>query len=258
MKRSLALLVLILVCATASAFVGMQSDAPALDSTVSPNTLITFVFKPFVNDVDERDVTIDFTAAPATIETIQSEQLTCTTSGSTAHCTRALFPKNTVGLPIKLGVRMPATGGRIIVAATIRAASGATYTWSPWVNVASPFYVTNTASDGAGSFRDAITRANAACLDRQPCEIDFQISGSGPFTIDLNTGLPAITAMRIAIDGKKQIILDGRGLQSAGLTITSEVITLSGFTIQNWGGPGVQLNNTSRTSPRAQIADCVL
>ena len=40
-----------------SAFVGMQSDAPALDSTVSPNTLITFVFKPFVNDVDERDVT---------------------------------------------------------------------------------------------------------------------------------------------------------------------------------------------------------
>ena len=90
MRRFLPILVLILVSSAASAFVGMQSDAPALDSTVSPNTLITFVFKPFVNDVDERDVTIDFTAAPATIETIQSEQFTCTKSGSTAHCARAL------------------------------------------------------------------------------------------------------------------------------------------------------------------------
>src|ERR1700736_4042214 len=113
MKRLLALLVLILVSSVASAFVGMQSDAPPLDSVVSPGTLITFIFKPFVNDVDEHDVTVDFTAAPATIESIASEQFTCTASGSTAHCTRALFPKNTVGLPIKLGVRMPPTGGRI-------------------------------------------------------------------------------------------------------------------------------------------------
>src|SRR5260221_11107667 len=163
MKRPLALMVLILVSSAASAFVGMQSDTPQLDSTVSPGTLITFAFKPFVNNVDEHDVVVDFTAAPATIESIESSQFACTFSGSTAHCTRALFPKDTVGLPIKLGVRMPPTGGRITVASKITAASGATYTWSPWVNVASPFYVTNTASDGAGSFRDAITRANAGC-----------------------------------------------------------------------------------------------
>src|SRR6266850_7929782 len=107
MPKSVSILVLILVCSTASAFVGMQSDAPALDSVVSPNTLITFSFKPFVNDVDEHDVTVDFTAAPATIESIESSQFACTFGGSTAHCTRALFPKNTVGAPIKLGVRMP-------------------------------------------------------------------------------------------------------------------------------------------------------
>jgi parallel beta-helix repeat protein len=251
MKQSLALLVLILASSGASASVGMQSDAPRLDSVVSPGTLITFVFKPFVNSVDEHDVVIDFAAAPATIESIESQQFTCTASGSTARCTRALFPKDTVGVPIKLGVRMPSTGGRITVAAKITAASGSTYTWSPWVNVASPFFVTNTNSGGERSFRDAITRANAACLDRQPCEIDFQISG----TINLDTPLPAISAKRVAIDGKKQITLDGRGLQSPGLTINSEEITLSGFTIVNWGGAGILLLTSPRTSLRATIAD---
>src|SRR5436305_15306091 len=123
MRRILPLLVLILVSSAASAFVGMQSDAPALDSTVSPNTLITFVFKPIVNDVDERDVTIDLTAAPATIETIQSEQFTCTKSGTTAHCARALFPKNTVGMPIKIGARNPAFGVRLTAASKITDAS---------------------------------------------------------------------------------------------------------------------------------------
>jgi parallel beta-helix repeat protein len=259
MKRSLAVLVLILMSSAASAFVGMLSRAPRLDSVVSPGTLVTFIFEPFDNDVDEHDVTIDFTAAPATIESIESQEFACTASGSAAHCTRALFPKNTVGLPIKLGVRMPSTGGRITVNSRITAASGATYTWSPWVLVASPFYVTNTASDGAGSFRDAITRANAVCLVRQePCEIDFQIPGAGPFTFSPDRGLPAITARKVAIRGEKQIILDGSGLQSPGLAITSEEIELSGFTIQNWGGPGILLGASPQSSPRAEIADSVL
>ena len=238
MKRSLPIFILILVSSAASAFVGMQSDAPNLDSTVSPGTLITFIFKPFVNDVDEHDVVIDFTAAPATIESIESQQFQCTASGTTARCTRALFPKNTVGLPIKLGVRMPPTGGRIIVSAKISAASGATYTWSPWVNVASPFYVTNLGSDGPGSFRDAITRANAACSDRhQPCEIDFETFGA----INLDTPLPVLGAKKIAIDGKKQIILDGHGVDTHGLTYSGEDLTLTGFTIENWGGAGILL-----------------
>jgi parallel beta-helix repeat protein len=250
MKRSLPLLVLILVSSAASAFVGMQSDAPQLDSVVSPGTLVTFIFKPFVNDVDEHDVTIDFTAAPATIESIDSSQFACTFSGSTAHCTRALFPKNTVGLPIKLGVRMPPTGGRVTVAATIKAASGATYTWPPWVLVAKPFYVTNTASDGAGSFRDAITRANAGCPNRQnPCEIDFQVSGE----INLDTPLPAITANRVAIVPENQIILDGRGFESPGLTVKSEDLRLSGFKIVNWGGAGILLLGERGTISESEI-----
>src|SRR5881397_2631756 len=89
MKRALPIFILILVSSAASAFVGMHSDAPNLDSTVSPGTLITFIFKPFVNDVDEHDVVIDFTAAPAPIESIESQQFQCTASGTTARCTRA-------------------------------------------------------------------------------------------------------------------------------------------------------------------------
>ena len=251
MKRSLSLLILILVCSSASAYVGMQSNGPELDSTVSPGTLITFSFIPFVNDIDETNVVIDFTATPAVIESIQpSAQFQCTVSGTTARCTRALFPKNTVGLPIKLGVRMPPTGGRITVSAKISAASGNTYTWSPWVNVASPFYVTNMNSDGAGSFRDAILRANAVCSDRHaPCEIDFQTFG----TINLDTPLPVLGAKKIAIDGKKQIILDGHGLDGHGLTYNGDDLTLFGFTIENWGGAGIFV-----TSGHAQVADSEL
>ena len=250
MRKALPILVLILVCSSASAYVGMQSDAPDLDSTVSPGTLVTFLFKPFVNDVDETNVVIDFTATPAVIESIQSEQFQCTISGTTARCTRDFFPKDTVGLQIKLGVRMPPTGGRITVSAKISAASGNTYTWSPWVNVASPFYVTNLNSDGAGSFRDAITRANATCSDRNaPCEIDFQAFG----TINLDAPLPVLGAKAIAIDGKKQIILDGHGLDGHGLVYSGERLTLSGFTIENWGGAGIFL-----TAGRANIFDTEL
>jgi parallel beta-helix repeat protein len=107
--------------------------------------------------------------------------------------------------------------------------------------------VTNTASDGAGSFRDAITRANASCPNRQnPCEIDFQVSGE----INLDSPLPAITANRVAIVPENQIILDGQGLESHGLTVRSEDLKLSRFKIVNWGGAGILL-----LGERAQIFD---
>src|SRR5205823_5056992 len=114
----------------------------------------------------------------------------------------------------------------------------------------SPFYVTNLSSDGAGSFRDAILRANASCPDRhQPCEIDFQTFG----TINLDTPLPVLGAKKIAIDGKKQIILDGRGLDAHGLTYNGDDLTLIGFTIENWGGAGILL-----TAGHADISDSEL
>ena len=250
MRKAFPILALILVCSSASGYVGMQSDGPELDSTVSPGTLITFLFKPFVNDIDETNVVIDFTAAPAVIESIQSEQFQCTVSGTTARCTRDFFPKNTVGQLIKIGVRMPPTGGRVTVSSKISAASGNSSTWSPWVNVASPFYVTNLNSDGLGSFRFAIASANGFCSDRHaPCEIDFQTFG----TINLDTPLPVLFAKAVAIDGKKQITLDGHNLDGHGLTYSGDHLTLTGFTIENFRGAGVFL-----TSGNDEIADSEL
>ncbi|HYS54662.1 MAG TPA: right-handed parallel beta-helix repeat-containing protein [Thermoanaerobaculia bacterium] len=252
MKPPLAVLLFSFATA-ATASVGLYTSKPRLDSIVSRGALIRFSFTPFVNEVDERDVTVDFSAAPATIESIAGRDFNCLVSGSTARCTRALFPKNTVG-SIDVDVRMPSSlmGGRVVVVSTITAASGSTYTWSPWVIVPSTFLVTNTNSEGAGSLRDAIAAANAACTDRQPCEIEFQTSG----TIAPQTPLPAITAQRLSIDGQKQVILEGNQMPSAGLTVTgSDIITISGFQIQNWGGAGILLNVSPRTSLGATIAD---
>jgi len=242
-------LLAMLVTTAAYASVGMYTTNPPLDSIVSRNALIRFKFIPFVNSVDETSVTVDFSAAPAAIESIAGRDFECVAAGSTARCTRTLFPKNTVG-SIDVDVRMPSSlaGGRVTVVGTIKAASGSTATWSPWVNVPRAFLVTNTNSDAEGSFRDAITRANAACSDRhQPCEIDFETSGA----INLDAPLPVLGAKKIAIDGKKQITLDGRGLDGHGLTYSGEDLTLTGFTIENWGGAGILL-----TAGHAEISHC--
>jgi parallel beta-helix repeat protein len=249
------------------ASVGLYSTDPPLSSIVKRGSLVKFVFIPFVNTVDEQTVVVDFDAAPARIETIAGgEYFQCTTSGTSARCTRDLFPKNTQ-TGIVLEVRMPSatTGGHIFVTGTIRAASGSTATWRPDVIIPRTFVVTSSSS-GAGSFAEAITLANSQCTDTLPCEIDFEIPGpvppSGFFTITPTEPLPAITAKRLTIDAGEsnpdgpRIVLDGNGLDSPGLTVTgSDVIAIKGFGIQNWGGAAILLGLDPRHSLRATIED---
>jgi len=237
------------------ASVGMYTSSPRLDSIVSRGSLVTFNFIPFVNQVDEHDVTVDFSAAPATIESIAAAAIDfhCIATGSTARCTRTLFPKNTQS-EIKVDVRMPSSlnGGRVTVVGTIRAASGSSYTWSPWVIIPRTFVVTN----ADGSLAEAIGLANGACRDTQPCEIDFDIPADESITIAPDAPLPDITAVRITIDGRKQVVLDGNRLSSAGLTVTGSArITIRGIEIRNWEGPGILLNVSPRISFNAEIAD---
>ena len=59
--------------------------------------------------------------------------------------------------------------------------------------VLSTFLVTNTNDSGAGSLRDAITRVNADTGNQNSDIVNFQIQGTGPFTINLASELPAIT-----------------------------------------------------------------
>jgi hypothetical protein len=64
------------------------------------------------------------------------------------------------------------------------------------------FVVTNTNDSGPGSLRDAITSANRS-NSPPPDTIQFDISGTGPFTIEPLSALPAITHPTI-IDGYSQ------------------------------------------------------
>jgi parallel beta-helix repeat protein len=280
MTRSLAVLALLLLSSVASASVGLQSTNPSLDSIVSRGSLVSFIFIPFVNQVDEQDVTVDFSTAFATFESISSisPEMKCVTTGTAARCTRSLFPKNSQ-TTIKVDVRMPSdlAGGRITVTGTIKAASGSTYTWSPWVFVPHTFLVTNTNWNSDGSFSEAITQANAACKDILPCEIDFQIPApvpsSGWFTIDPQTPFPAITARRLTIDAHTQTLftgdtnpdgpevrLDGSRMSfGPGINVTGgEVIRISGFEIVNWGGAGIQLSGNPSLSLRVNIFDNII
>ena len=89
------------------------------------------------------------------------------------------------------------------------------------------FTVTNTADSGTGSLRAAIIAADAD-NSAGAYAISFDIPGSGPRTIALQSSLPAITRP-VAIDGTTptnstpQVVLDGSGagLGAYGLTITS-------------------------------------
>jgi parallel beta-helix repeat protein len=233
------------IAVAANGSVGLYSSKPALGATVKRGEVVTFQFTPFVNTVDEHDVVVEFNAAPATIETVNGLGFDCTTFGTIARCTRALFPANTTA-GITLTVRMPSGlgGFHIKVAGTITAVSGSTATWAPDVYVPQTFIV----SDTGRSFANAIERANVACTTTAPCEIEFDVAGTiGGF-------LPPIRAKKINLDAANKIVLDGTGLVVNG----SGEIAISGFTIQNNEGAGILLIGDPRTSFRATIQNNTL
>jgi hypothetical protein len=67
--------------------------------------------------------------------------------------------------------------------------------------IAATFTVTNTDDGGPGSLRDAITQANGNGVAD---DIVFNIPGTGPFTINLVTGLPVIINEPLFINGYSQ------------------------------------------------------
>jgi hypothetical protein len=101
-----------------------------------------------------------------------------------------------------------------------------------WVLVAATFTVINTDDSGLGSFRQAITDGNS---NPGPNSINFNLPGTGPFTIKLQSPLQAITnnltitgstsfATGITIDGNQAVQL----LQvAAGGTLNLQFLTLA-------------------------------
>jgi hypothetical protein len=113
--------------------------------------------------------------------------------------------------------------------------------------------VTNTNDSGDGSLRDALTRVNADTANTSSDLVLFHIPGPGPFTIDLQSALPALTHP-VWINGdsesaflhqKSGITIDGSAITGTtvdGLTLDSGGIshtTIQGLTIQNFSGDGI-------------------
>lgn len=113
------------------------------------------------------------------------------------------------------------------------------------------------------TLRAAIEELNALGADTTPHRIEFNISGTGPFTIAPNSELPAIT-VPVVVDGETQpgascptssdpanllIVLDGSnagtGGQIAGLTLNpgSEGSTIRGLVIGNFDDAGIRIGS---------------
>jgi uncharacterized repeat protein (TIGR01451 family) len=114
----------------------------------------------------------------------------------------------------------------------------------------STFVVKNTNDDtNANSLRWAILQVNG---DTTPDTIDFDITGSGTQTIQLNSPLPALTNSAV-IDGTSQpgyqsspvVVLDGSKLAagSNGLTLSAGGSSIRGLAIVGFTGSGIVLNS---------------
>jgi len=113
------------------------------------------------------------------------------------------------------------------------------------------FTVTTMNDSGAGSLRQAITNANATL---GPNIINFNISGTKPFTIYPSSNLPPITVSMV-IDGTSQpgfagtpvIELNGTnaGGGAAGLQLDTNFCTVRGLAINNFSEQGIVLLGAS-------------
>lgn len=116
------------------------------------------------------------------------------------------------------------------------------------------FTVTNTNDTGAGSLRQAIAEANA---NPGADAIHFNIPGSGPHTIQLQSALPEITGP-VVIDGLSQsgancsswpaslqIVLDGTATTGSGLFFTSNGSTVRGLVIGGFTSIGIRIDGDS-------------
>jgi uncharacterized repeat protein (TIGR01451 family) len=186
-----------------------------------------------------------------TILGASSASASCSTTVARATCT---VPTLTVGAAatVTVSVQATAAGTRVNRAtATSRDSdpnpadnsSSATTTVSAG---SITFTVTNTQDSGTGSLRQAILESNAnpGATNR----INFNIPGSGPFTIAPTTALSAIT-VPVVIDATTQpgfsgapiVELTGSNTISNGLNITAGSSTVRGLVINRFTANGISI-----------------
>jgi hypothetical protein len=126
------------------------------------------------------------------------------------------------------------------------------------LDLAPAYVVTSTADTNTpGTLRYGIDQANAGRYS----EIDFDISGTGPQTINLASALPAITANGVFINGQSEnqfqgvtstsplIALNGAvaGSNSDGLLLQGSNCMVSGLLIENFSKNGIEVEGPNNT-----------
>jgi parallel beta-helix repeat protein len=106
-------------------------------------------------------------------------------------------------------------------------------------NYSADFPVTHGGDSGAGSLREAITDANAACTDPlRICRIELGVDGA----IRPLAPLPAIAAEWIVIDGRGKVELDGSAVAGDGLVVTSKRAEIRDLAITGFRGHGILID----------------
>jgi len=123
---------------------------------------------------------------------------------------------------------------------------------------AATFTVTNANDSGLGSLRQALTDANTAPGSDA---IDFNLSGAGPFTINLLSALPAISET-VSLDATTQpgfsnkpvVVLNGAALGGSinGLTLNAGGNLVRGLVIKSFPKYGIEMTVASASSNRVQ------
>ena len=142
---------------------------------------------------------------------------------------------------------------------TLNAASGSLISAvSAAFNISSPFVVTNTNDNGAGSLRQAIINANQAAGTQT---ISFNIPGNAPFTFFPLTPLPRIDRT-MTIDGTTQtgyagtpiIEINGAnaGTSATGFNIFAPNVKIKGLTINRFGSSAIAFQGISANGGTVQ------
>ena len=117
--------------------------------------------------------------------------------------------------------------------------------------------VTSTSDSGSGSLREAINQANTDAGDT----IQFNIAGSGPFTITLASQLPTITSKMSIVGGKSLeagILISGNGSSRIMQISPRGTMTLQYLTFEDArsdGAGGAIFNSGNLTIQNSTFAD---
>ncbi|MDQ3282574.1 MAG: DUF11 domain-containing protein, partial [Acidobacteriota bacterium] len=226
------------------------------------------------------DTTLDLTFSAGTqiVSVTSRSGVSCTTSGSTAHCTIGTLAPG-MDATFIVAARAPAiyTGGTVTLHAHADSSSrkltshlsDATSSWPLYPT----FVVDRTADSGPGTLRQALIDANAQCTS--DCFIAFRVPQAdfenGAAHIRVSSPLPPLTK-RIHLEGSSEkrftgqpaldhplVFLDGAALTSGdAIQWRGDGGSIEGLAIGNFPGSAILVTPEATTAYQRVTRDCFL